>query len=127
MVYDHFVGGLSPSSLRRDMINMQSSKSMKYFKQNMTNNSRKESMNKADKLNGIKNILPFLGQIKINVSSMMNTEWIKIMKGKTMVISSLDINVLDILIDRIEIILDKEILIIRLISDESELKNSEID
>ncbi len=39
----------------------------------------------------------------------MNTEWIKIMKGKTMVISSLDINVLDILIDRIEIILDKEI------------------
>ncbi len=31
------------------------------------------------------------------------------MKGKTMVISSLDINVLDILIDRIEIILDKEI------------------
>ncbi len=27
---------------------------MKYFKQNMTNNRRKESMNKADKLNGIK-------------------------------------------------------------------------
>ncbi len=63
-----------------------SAKSMKYFKQNMKNNRRKESMNKADKLNGIKNILSFLEQIKINVSS-MNTEWIKIMKGKTMVIS----------------------------------------
>ncbi len=66
-----------------------------------------------------------------NVSSMntesMNTEWIKVMKGKTMIISSLDINVLDILIDRIEIINDKEILIIRLISDDSELKDSEID
>ncbi len=54
----------------------------------MTNiNSRKESMNKTDELNGMKNIA-LLGQIKINVSS-LNTEWIKIMKGKTMVIGSL--------------------------------------
>ncbi len=36
------------------------------------------------------------------------------MKGKTMIISSLDINVLDILIDRIEIVLDKETLIIKI-------------
>ncbi|MFP3037778.1 MAG: hypothetical protein ACKESC_00285 [Candidatus Hodgkinia cicadicola] len=64
--------------------------------------------------NGIKkNILVLLGQIKINGSS-MNTEWFKIMKGKTMIISSLDINVLDILIDRIEIVLDKETLIIKI-------------